>query len=80
MFTTIQKWGNSKAVRLPKGILEEVSLDENDTVEILTEKDYIIIKPAKKRHKRLEERIAEYSGEYKCTELDSGEAKGKEVW
>jgi hypothetical protein len=32
MFTTIQKWGNSQAVRLPKAVLEKASLKENDAV------------------------------------------------
>jgi antitoxin MazE len=34
MYTTIQKWGNSQAVRLPKDILEEANLQENDKVQI----------------------------------------------
>lgn len=41
MYTTIQKWGNSHAVRLPKGILEVADLSENDRVEIKAENDCI---------------------------------------
>jgi antitoxin MazE len=33
MHTTIQRWGNSQAVRLPKTILEVLLLKENDQVE-----------------------------------------------
>lgn len=32
MYTTIQKWGNRKVVRLPKAMLELVNLNENDKV------------------------------------------------
>ena len=31
---TISKWGNSAAIRLPKAIMEELSLTEGDTVDV----------------------------------------------
>ena len=34
MCTTIQKWGNSHAIRIPKAILEMAELNENDKVKI----------------------------------------------
>lgn len=80
MYSTIQKWGNSQAIRLPKGILEDASLHENDRVEIKTQNDCIIIKRINKKHMTLEERLAGYNGNYDCSEWDTGEAQGKEVW
>ncbi len=79
MFTTIQKWGNSQAVRLPKAILEKASLKENDKVEIRAEEGNLIIVPVKK-HITLQERIAEYKGDYGCSEWDTEKPTGKEVW
>ena len=79
MYSTIQKWGNSQAVRLPKGILEVAALHENDRVEIQVENDYIIIKRINKKHKTLEERLSAYNGSNKCCEWDTGAEKGKEV-
>ena len=74
MQTTIQKWGNSQAVRLPKAILDLLFLQENDPVEISASNDSIIIKKAtrKRRAKRsLEERFKNWNGEtYKLTEND----------
>ncbi len=78
MFTTIQKWGNSQAVRLPKAILEKASLKENDKVEIRVEEGNLLIIPVKK-HITLQERIAEYQGDYQCSEWDTGKPTGKEV-
>ena len=46
---TIQKWGNSHAVRLPKNLIDSAGLQENDLVEIIAEKDQLTIKK-KKRH------------------------------
>ena len=94
MFTKIQKWGNSQAVRLPKYILEYVSLQENDQVEITHENDAIIIKKTAQRpraKKSLEERLEEFYHKpiediladdtlYTPIEVDWGKPVGKEVW
>ena len=78
MYTTIQKWGNSQAVRIPKAILEKAELNENDRVEIKVVDGNVTIIPVKK-HRTLEERIADYEGDYNCSEWDTGEQKGKEA-
>ena len=81
--TTIQKWGNSQAVRLPKPILESLFLQENDQVEIIAESDSIIIRKATRRrraNKGLEERFENYKGSNACSEYDWGEPAGNEVW
>ena len=79
MYTTIKKWGNSRAVRLPKAVLEMVGLHENARVEIKVQDGKLIISPVKK-HKTLEERIAGYKGDYQCSEWDTGKPVGKEVF
>ena len=82
MLTTIQKWGNSQGVRLPKTILDKLFLRENDQVEIMAENSSIIIKKAiRKRRatKSLEELFSNYQGNYKCEEWDTGKPMGKEV-
>lgn len=80
MYATIQKWGNSHAIRIPKGILEEAAFSENDQVEIKAEKGCIIINRINKKHRTLKERLAGYEGTYKCTEWDTGKPEGKEIW
>ncbi len=78
MFTTVQKWGNSQGIRIPKSILELAEISENDRVEIKVEGGNLVIIPVKK-HKKLEERIVEYKGDYSCSEWDTGSSTGKEV-
>ena len=83
MLTTIQKWGNSHGVRLPKNILDKLFLQENDQVEIIAENSYLIIKKAVRKRraiKSIAELFANYSGNYKCEEWDTGKPVGKEVW
>ncbi|MCL2138551.1 MAG: AbrB/MazE/SpoVT family DNA-binding domain-containing protein [Treponema sp.] len=83
MLTTIQKWGNSQGVRLPKTILDALFLQENDQVEILGENDSIIIKKVSRKRRAknsLEKLFADYTGDYKCEEWNTGKPVGKEVW
>ena len=83
MLTTIQKWGNSQGVRLPKTILDKLFLQENDQVEINTENSSIIIRKATRKRraiKSLEELFSNYTGIYKCEECDTGKPVGREIW
>lgn len=80
MYTTIQKWGNSQGIRIPKQILEELELSESDRVEIERQQDAIIIRKAAKRHRTLEERLAGFEGPYEFFECDTGLPVGNEVW
>lgn len=79
MNTTIQKWGNSRAVRLPKSILEKAGIQENDSVELVVKEGNIIITPTRK-HLTLRERAAEYNGGYEPREWASGNPTGNEIW
>ena len=57
MYATIQRWGNSQGLRIPKALLDTIGLRENDRVELLQEEDSIRIqKLPQARHRTLEER------------------------
>jgi antitoxin MazE len=86
MTTTLQSWGNSQGVRLPKALLSTLGLEPGASLEIeLTpKKDAILVKPAKQpsrvrgRH-RIEDLAAAMPKGYKTTEFDWG-SQGREVW
>ena len=80
MTATIQKWGNSQGVRLPKYLLEELSLCEGAEVEIFTSDGMIVIKPPAQRRKTLDELFEGYTGDYMPQEVDWGDPVGGEVW
>ena len=79
MHTTIQKWGNSHGIRIPKQLMDALDLRESDRVEISRHKDVITIRKAAKRHRTLEERMAGYEGSYEFSEWDTGTSVGNEV-
>lgn len=78
MYTTVQRWGNSNAIRLPKSILESVHLAENDQVEIIADGYFIRIQPVKKAPASLEELFEGYEGTYDFEEVKFGRA-GREL-
>jgi len=81
MNATIQKWGNSHAIRIPKAILETALFKADEQVEIIVEDNKIIIKKAvRKKHITLEERLKDFNGEYVFEECDWGKPMGNEIW
>jgi antitoxin MazE len=77
---TIQKWGNSNAVRLPKTILNTANLKENDKVEIVMRQDEIVIRKAQKTHKTWAERFEGYTGTYEAGEFDMSAVGEERCW
>ena len=47
MTASIAKWGNSAALRLPKSILEALSLQIGDPVNIVQKGNSLVIEPCK---------------------------------
>jgi antitoxin MazE len=62
METTISKWGNSTAVRIPKDILLRSGLKEDSKVEIEAEKGRVIISQKSPKY-TLEEIMADTTPE-----------------
>jgi antitoxin MazE len=87
MQTTIAKWGNSQGIRLPKAFLQNIQINENDSVDVSLEDNKIIIKKSSlNKHKTTKERLMDfYKGKSPPKkaiqkEIDWGKPVGKEVW
>jgi antitoxin MazE len=73
------RWGNSKAVRIPKAVLEQANLREGDELEIRVEHGRIAIEPLKAKL-TLESLVAGITPENRHGEMDWGKPVGREVW
>lgn len=81
MTTTIQKWGNSQGVRLPKHMLEVLKWSSNEKIVIIAQDNKIIIKQAEpKKRKTIDEIFDGYNGNYVPEEIDWGDPTGGEIW
>lgn len=79
MPTAVRKWGNGNGIRLTKAEMRRAGLSVDDEVEVLAEKGKIIILPVRK-HRTLEDRVAEYAETYVVEPVEWGPDIGKEEW
>lgn len=79
MKTTVQKWGNSLAVRIPKNITKDIKVEEGSTMDINVENGNIILSPAKKGYS-LNELLKNITKENIHSEVSTGDPVGGEVW
>ena len=86
--TNIRRWGNSQGIRLPKEILAQMNLQENDTVGInVYDGKMTVEKVDKPKYLNLQERLEAF---YKRPldeiyveseqEVNVGDPKGNEIW
>ena len=81
MQVTIQKWGNSQGIRIPKAFLDALGMMENDLVELSRVNDNIVITKVKtEKELTLDDIFAGYDGDRAAEEFDWGAPVGKEVW
>jgi antitoxin MazE len=81
MTTTIQKWGNSLAVRLSKEVAESFSLDEGSVVSVVAKDNEIVIRRAENRKNvSLSELVKGITPKNIHKAVEWGAPRGKEVW
>lgn len=79
MKTTIQKWGNSLAVRIPRPFADEIHLEENSTVDLTIKSGKLVIVPAEPAP-TLESLVEQITDENRHGEVSIGQPVGNEAW
>jgi antitoxin MazE len=79
MKTTIQKWGNSLAIRIPKSITKDSRVSEGSNIDILVENGKIILSPGRKEYS-LKELLKNITNENIHSEISTGDQTGGEIW
>lgn len=78
MTTTVQKWGNSLAVRIPSGIAETISIKQGSEMELSVENQVLTLRPKKKKL-TLEDLLSKINSENRHSEVDFGGIEGNEL-
>ena len=78
MNTTIQMWGNSLALRIPRAVARQIHVSNGDTVELQVEADGLRIHPARRRY-RLAELVSRITPANRHAETAWGKSVGKEL-
>lgn len=81
MKTQVQKWGNSLALRIPKGVAEELGLTQGGSVEVKVQGGALVVTPTRPRY-TLTELLDKMTPENMAddADLDWGEPVGQEEW
>ena len=73
----VMRWGNSLAVRIPRGVADEARMKEGDAVQIKAIRGRIELRRAE-RMPCLAELVAEITPENRYEETDWGTGRGRE--
>ena len=79
METTVKKWGNSLAIRIPKVIAEELCIENNAKVDLHTEKGTLVVKSVEIVY-NLDSLLEKVTDENLHDETDTGRSVGREEW
>ena len=79
MKATIQKWGNSLAIRIPKNITKDSRVSEGSNIDIMVENGKIILSTSPKVYS-LKELLKNVTNENIHSEISTGDYIGGEIW
>lgn len=80
MNATIQKWGNSLALRIPVSFAKDIHIHRGSKVNVALEKNKIIVTPKKPARYTLSEMVKKINKHNLHAETDWGPPQGKEIW
>jgi antitoxin MazE len=78
--TTISKWGNSLAVRIPQSVVREARLREGDSLAMDLDRDGSIVLRTVPKKYDLSELVSRITTKNRHSVTDWGEPRGKESW
>lgn len=78
---SLQQWGNSAGVRIPKKVIEKARLQLNEELALSVQGRSVILTPVKKKKSfTLQDMLKGVTPEDVGGEYDWGPPVGKEVW
>jgi antitoxin MazE len=80
MKTTVKKWGNSAAVRIPAAVMQAMRLDLDEVVDVREEAGRIVIEPVRQKAYDLDKLLKGITSKNLHKAVDIGSPQGKEVW
>lgn len=80
MTTTVKKWGNSLALRIPKAVARDSSLECGSVVNLAVRDGNVIVEPVRKPKYTLDELLKGVTRKNIHASIDTGPAVGREEW
>lgn len=80
MKASVQRWGNSLALRIPKAMAQESGLADGSVVDLKLRKGIIALVPERRREHKLHELLSQVTKKNLHREVTTGAPAGKEIW
>jgi antitoxin MazE len=80
MESSVQKWGNSLAVRIPRPFAADLGIEEGTEVDVAVEDGGLVIRPLRRARLSLADLLGAVDGSNVHGETDTGPAVGGESW
>ena len=80
MKTSVKKWGNSAAVRIPASLMQATHLELDEVVEVREDAGRIVIEPVRQKTYDIDKLLKGITAKNQHEAIDSGPAVGKEAW
>lgn len=80
MNATVQKWGNSLALRIPKSLAKDVDIHQGSVVELEVVEGEMVVKPKKTRKLSLASMLRDVNESNLHSECEWSSVTGKEAW
>ncbi|MBI5555118.1 MAG: AbrB/MazE/SpoVT family DNA-binding domain-containing protein [Elusimicrobia bacterium] len=78
--TTVQKWGNSLALRIPSSLAKDVHLQRGSEVEVAIVEGAMVVKPKGGNKYSLAQLLKAVNKSNRHSEVDWGKNAGQETW
>lgn len=78
--SSVKKWGNSLAVRIPAAVAQDLGLAENSSIQIVSNGSVATIQPQKHKKVSLDKLVAAITPDNLHEEVNWGRPVGKEIW
>lgn len=78
MVSTVSKWGNSLAIRIPQNLAKEINLAEGVEIDLEVINGALVLKPKVRKRYSLSELVMGITPENLHAEIDPGRAVGNE--
>ena len=77
--STVQKWGNSLAVRIPSVLAGQLDVGDGTEVELTVRNGELVVRPVRQQKRSLRELLKDCKPSQMHGETDFGEDVGREV-
>lgn len=78
MKTSVKKWGNSMAVRIPALMAKDLQIRDGSILEVLVDSGNIILKPEKRNRVNLKKMLLKVNSSNIHGEVNAGKSMGRE--